>query len=153
MGVERYDENGELKYKVMTTEQGKVIVTDNTGENIVTFDSEGKITYVKPSLSPDMQKDIASDFQDIKSAGGKVMESIYAFTDSIKDYPALSKLFGLPQALIPEWDKAFAPLLGSNWFPSAICERSYDIEPEGKAMIKTISGTYQAVASIQMERS
>ncbi len=48
-------------------------------------------------------------------------------------------------------------MLGSNWFPSAICENDdlhwRDIEPQGKAVIKTVSGTYQAVASIQMERS
>src|SRR3989344_4953893 len=55
-------------------------------------------------------------------------------------------------------DKAIAPLLASEWFPSAICDiaenRWTDIEAEpGKAVIKTTSGTYQAVASIQMERS
>ena len=83
-----------------------------------------------------------------------VLESIYAFTQSVKDYPALTRLFGLPNWQ-READRTFAPLLGSNWFPSAICENyyDYDIEPEGFAVIKTVSGTYQAVAGIQMERS
>ena len=83
------------------------------------------------------------------------IESVYALTQSVKDYPALSRLFGLPTGdnFLFDADRTFAPLLGSNWFPSAICEAHYDIEPEGFAMIKTVSGTYQAVAGIQMERS
>ena len=89
------------------------------------------------------------------------LQSIYAVTNSIKAYPAISNLIFGKATFFKEWrssiDKAFAPLLGSSWFPSAICENNElhwkDIEPEGKAVIKTISGTYQAVASIQMERS
>ncbi|MEK6969783.1 MAG: hypothetical protein AABW48_05125 [Nanoarchaeota archaeon] len=90
----------------------------------------------------------------------KVLESIYALPASIKSYPAISKLlFGETDAYQEwqrKWDKAFAPMLGSNWFPSAICEPEYkwkDNTPQGKAVIKTASGTYQAVASIQMEKS
>ncbi len=85
------------------------------------------------------------------------LQSIYAITNSIKSYPALSNLFFGGTDWYQNWqrkaDQAFAPLLGSNWIPSAICESHYDIEPEGVAVIKTASGTYQAVASIQMERS
>lgn len=89
------------------------------------------------------------------------LQSIYAVTNSIKSYPAISNLIFGKATFYKDWrsgmDKAFAPLLGSNWIPSAICENDElhwkDIEPEGKAVIKTISGTYQAVASIQMERS
>ncbi len=85
------------------------------------------------------------------------IEAIYGITKEIKSYPALTRLFGLPRTdrdlFQFDADKTFAPMLGSNWFPSAICEAHYDIEPEGMAMIKTVSGTYQAVANIQMERS
>lgn len=90
-----------------------------------------------------------------------VIQSIYAVTNNLKSYPAISNLlFGeanFYKAWRSDMDKAFAPLLASNWFPSAICEDAAQhwkyIEPEGKAVIKTVSGTYQAVASIQMERS
>ena len=86
-----------------------------------------------------------------------VVDSIYAISNSFKSYPALSKLlYGNTQGY-KDWqnavDRSFAPMLGSNWFPSTICEGHYDIEPQGKVMIKTASGTYQAVASIQMEKS
>ncbi|MEK6905559.1 MAG: hypothetical protein AABX24_04105, partial [Nanoarchaeota archaeon] len=88
-------------------------------------------------------------------------ESVYKITNNLKSYPAISNLLFGEADFYKKWrsdmDKAFAPLLASNWFPSAICENDElhwkDIEPEGKAVIKTTSGTYQAVASIQMERS
>ena len=90
-----------------------------------------------------------------------VMESIYSLTKSIKSYPAISQLLFGDTEFYKNWqrdmDIAFAPMIGENWFPSAICENSdlhwREIEPAGKAVIKTPSGTYQAVASIQMERS
>ncbi len=89
-----------------------------------------------------------------------VLESIYAVTSQIKSYPALSNLIlgEVAKDWRTEMDKAFAPALGVNYFVSAICEGRadggwMDIEPEGKAVIKTVSGTYQAVASIQMESS
>lgn len=89
------------------------------------------------------------------------LESVYKITSNLKSYPAISNLLFGNADFYKKWrsdmDKAFAPMLGSNWFPSAICENDElhwnDIEPEGKAVIKTVSGTYQAVASIQMERS
>jgi len=88
-----------------------------------------------------------------------VLESIYAVTSQMKQFPALSKLIFGDSEFYKEWttgvDQAFAPLLGTNWFPS-FCEtddRWADIEPEGKAVIKTVSGTFQAVASIQLERT
>jgi len=37
--------------------------------------------------------------------------------------------------------------------PSAICEGHYDIQPEGTAILKTVSGTYQYVAHIEGEIS
>ncbi len=88
-------------------------------------------------------------------------QSVYSITNNLKSYPAISNLLFGEADFYKKWrsdmDKAFAPLLASNWFPSAICENDelhwQDIEPEGKAVIKTTSGTYQAVASIQMERS
>lgn len=89
------------------------------------------------------------------------LESIYSLTNSIKSYPAISQLLFGDTEFYKDWqrnmDIAFAPMIGENWFPSAICENSdlhwREIEPAGKAVIKTPSGTYQAVASIQMERS
>lgn len=107
--------------------------------------------------SPKINKDGAADsWQSTVLRGAQTtLESVYALTQSVKDYPALSRLFGLPSGdnFLFDADRTFAPLLGSNWFPSAICEAHYDIEPEGFAVIKTVSGTYQAVAGIQMERS
>ena len=87
-----------------------------------------------------------------------VLGSIYAITDSVKSYPALSQLFedwfgGKFSNFLFDADKAFAPMLGSQWFPSAICEGNYDIEPDGMAVIKTSSGTYQTVAHLEAERS
>ncbi|MBI2669301.1 hypothetical protein HYX14_05665 [Candidatus Woesearchaeota archaeon] len=85
------------------------------------------------------------------------LQTVYAVTQSVKSYPALSNFLFQDFNWYQDWkrtsDESFAPLLGSNWFPSTICESHYDIEPEGVGMIKTVSGTYQAVASIQIERS
>src|SRR3989344_35339 len=88
-----------------------------------------------------------------------VIESIYAVTEKIQSYPALSKLFFGETSWYSDhlaWaDRTFAPALGSNWFPSwcESLEKWTDVEPTGTAVIKTVSGTYQAVASIQMEKS
>ena len=90
-----------------------------------------------------------------------ILESIYAVSSQVKSYPAISNLLFGEAEFYQDWrraqDAAFAPLLGENWFPSLLCEDStyrwLDKEAEGKAVIKTVSGTYQAVASIQMERS
>ncbi len=89
------------------------------------------------------------------------IQSIYSISNNLKSYPAISNLLFGEADFYKSWrsdmDRAFAPLLAETWFTSAICEEGanhwQDIEPEGKAVIKTASGTYQAVASIQMERS
>ncbi len=94
-----------------------------------------------------------------------VLSSIYAGATSVKDYPAISKVLGISdwwkgvfedsfmENFVTTADQTFAPMLGSNWFPSALCESHWDIEPEGTAMIKTPTGTYQAIAHIEGERS
>jgi hypothetical protein len=83
------------------------------------------------------------------------VNSVYAITGELgKTYSSLNQLWQDEQ-WYKDWtgvfDKQFAPALGSQWFPSAICEGNYDIEPEGTAMIKTVSGTYQAIAHIEAE--
>jgi len=89
-----------------------------------------------------------------------VLGSIYVVADSLKNYPAINNLLWGDQDWYQDWkgwaDRTFAPMMGSNWFTSAICDQTQnrrDMVPEGKAVIKTVSGTYQAVASIQMEKS
>lgn len=106
-------------------------------------------------------KEIESSSQGSLATAQTALESIYAVANQVRSYPAISNLLFGKADFYKDWrsaqDKAFAPMLGSNWFPSAICENNdlhwRDIEPQGKAVIKTVSGTYQAVASIQMERS
>ncbi len=87
----------------------------------------------------------------------KSLESIYAIENSIKSYPALSQLIFGSNGTVANWrnnaDRTFAPMLGTNWFPSAICEGHYDIQPAGSAVIKTSTGTYQAVAHVEGEIS
>jgi len=110
---------------------------------------------VQPSTVQDMAKK-SYESTTLQSAQTTI-DSIYAISSSFKSYPALSKLLYGETKGYKDWqnavDRSFAPMLGSNWFPSTICEGHYDIEPQGKVMIKTASGTYQAVASIQMEKS
>ncbi|MEK6809426.1 MAG: hypothetical protein AABY40_02025, partial [Nanoarchaeota archaeon] len=89
------------------------------------------------------------------------IQSIYAITNNLKSYPAISNLLFGDTDFFKNWraqqDAAFAPLLGENIWNSVICEVGFnhwqDLEQEGKAILKTPSGTYQMVASIQMERS
>lgn len=89
------------------------------------------------------------------------LQTIYALTQSFKDYPAISKLLFGESAAYQNWqrksDELFAPLLSSNWAVSSFCETATafwkDDIPQGKAVIRTASDTYQAVASIQMEKS
>jgi len=91
----------------------------------------------------------------------KTLSSIYSFTNQLKSYPAISQALYGDTEFYKSWrdnaDRAFAPMLGSSWFPSAVCdEEGYkrDIESnEGVAFVKSPSGTYQAVAAVKGERT
>ncbi len=85
------------------------------------------------------------------------ISAVYAISAAFtKDYSGITQ-FWADQKWQKDWtnamDKTFAPFLTSNSVPSAICEVSFDFEPEGTVVIKTVSGTYQAVAHIEAERS
>ncbi len=136
------------------------INADITKEEQAAKEAEDKLTN---TLNSKENKEALKELEteEVLATIDVAIQSIYSITNNFKSYPAISNLlFGeadFYKDWRSKWDKAFAPLLASNWFPSAICENNalhwQDIEPEGKAVIKTTSGTYQAVASIQMERS
>ncbi len=147
------DENG-LKGLITKDEKGNWVPAEE-GQSAVGFN------WLANEKNKQLADDRYSSTQGNLASAQTTLESIYKVTNNIKSYPAISHLLFGNANFYKNWrssmDKAFAPLLGSNWFPSAICEntanRWQDLEPEGKAVIKTVSGTYQAVASIQMERS
>lgn len=143
--------------------------TVKVGETQLVVHKEGdQWVGVSNIQDPKIKEAIIKQLDDLESsttgtlaATQTALESIYSLTNSIKSYPAISQLLFGDTEFYKDWqrnmDIAFAPMIGENWFPSAICENSdlhwREIEPAGKAVIKTPSGTYQAVASIQMERS
>ncbi|HLC91272.1 MAG TPA: hypothetical protein VJI15_05910, partial [Candidatus Nanoarchaeia archaeon] len=92
-----------------------------------------------------------------KTSFAEIFGAIQGALGSVRTYPALSNLiFGEDFGLIvkpSELDRIFAPLLGEQFFASAICEAEFDIQPEGMAIIKTPTGQYQAVAKIEAERT
>ncbi|MDO8510746.1 MAG: hypothetical protein Q7S55_01120 [Nanoarchaeota archaeon] len=114
----------------------------------------------KPEILPKLEAIESTSQGDSATARG-VIQSIYAITNNLKSYPAISNLLFGETDFFRNWraqqDAAFAPLLGENIWNSVICEVGFnhwqDLEPEGKAILKTPSGTYQTIASIQMERS
>ncbi len=143
----------------------KITGTDKDGKNFI-YTRDEKGVWKKDSVVVDQSgTKVLNDVYQSASVRNtqNTLESIYAIENSIKSYPALNKLIfkDIGGAVwSEEWqqkaDETFAPMLGSNWFPSAICEtesRMKDVVPQGKAMIKTSSGTYQTVASVQGERS
>lgn len=127
-------------------------------------EEKGKVKEEEAKSLAEKSKDEISSVKDVTAgtqrAVGTALETIYAVTSNIRSYSALSNLLFGESEGYQEWqrwaDQSFAPLLSSQWAPSSFCEteaRWNDIEPQGKAVIKTAAGTYQTVASIQMERS
>lgn len=113
-------------------------------------------------IDEDFQKKADSSYQSKHAQRAqKTAESVYAALGSVRSYSALSKLVGYtgwdPKTWLGDWaadaDELFASMTGMELYTSPICENSWDIEPEGKRMMKTASGTYQPVASIQAERT
>ena len=170
-----YDGSSVIAVKGDDKYTGKVIVTKNGISVIYEKNEQGK--WKNGDKDKELDAHTAEKADAIKSsttgfvAGAQTaVESYYAITNSIRSYPALSKLLfkdlGGTDA-VEKWqksaDQTFAPMLGSNWFPSAICEgrtsilglenSNMDINSKGKQFIKTVSGTYQGVASVQGERS
>ena len=155
MTKEQYEKAKE-EAKKKTTEALKKLKEEAEGEEGEEGDEEEG-----ESETDATESELAEAAEDSKiSTFSTVMASIYVVADSMKNYPALSNLLYGDQDWYQDWkgwaDRTFAPMMGSNWFTSAICDNTQDrrdMVPEGKAVIKTVSGTYQAVASIQMERS
>ncbi|MFH1395822.1 MAG: hypothetical protein ABIG93_00325, partial [archaeon] len=56
---------------------------------------------------------------------------------------------------VAEWDRFFAgSVVNENYWSSLVCSWTYpDVQDDGVALIETPSGTFQAVASIQAERT
>ena len=147
IGDTKYIQDGD---KITATkEDGTEVEYTRDDDEVWTSKSGGSVPSVE--LEKAYQSSASRGLQD-------TLGSIYAATNSVKSYPALSHLLedwfgGKFSNFLFDADKAFAPLLGSQWFPSAFCEGHYDIEPDGMAVIKTPLGTYQAVAHIEAERS
>lgn len=168
----RFDENGrQAGYTgefAVTYSSGLIVKIKKEGDKWVAANPDAggaeKIAIAELLENPEIIQildDRESSTTGSLAAVQGAIQSVYSITNNLKSYPAISNLLFGETDFYKKWrsdmDKAFVPLLASNWFPSAICENDelhwQDIEPEGKAVIKTTSGTYQAVASIQMERS
>src|SRR3989344_3391851 len=89
---------------------------------------------------------------------GKALSVTEQVLGSIKNYRGFSDLIGIPDSARPmNWlglsDQAFASIMLEKYFVSAICDTPQDVAPKGTAYIETSSGSHQAVAHIEMERS
>lgn len=162
-----YDVNNDNKPDILYIEQpdGSINKLDfKTGLHMITY-TEKKGSWVDKDGNKLGTEELArveasrrSSFQ--KGFGG-ALASIYSITSNIKSYPSISKLLFGEADSYKSWqssvDKAFAPALGSTWFPSAICEalvKWKDNVPEGgKLVIRTTGDAPQTVASIQAEKS
>lgn len=157
------DENGYTgKFKVTDIDgsEGTItIIEDENGNLVPVGDNEVANAFLADPELKQLVEDRYSSTQGALAGAQDALQSIYAVNNQLKSYPAISNLLFGEEQFYRDWlafsDQVFAPLLSETWFTSAICEAAHwnDIEPEGKAVIKTDSGTYQAVASIQMERS
>lgn len=185
--VEMYDpQSGRRNGEIYPNGGSIIAIKDDTGKytgEVTVTKSKEPVTYKRDEQgkwkngNTELDKTNAEKADAIQSsttgfvAGAQtVLESYYAITNSIKSYPALSKLLFKDlggTTAVEDWqrkaDQTFAPMLGGNWFPSAVCEgrtsilglenSNTDINSKGKQFIKTVSGTYQGVGSVQGERS
>ena len=148
--------------RALAEHEGKI---KNAEDKVTEEEAKAKAKEVELSnkLNEDETAEALEELETEETYAGisAFIQSIYSISNNLKSYPAISNLLFGEADFYKSWksgmDRAFAPLLAETWFTSAICEEGTnhwkDIEPEGKAVIKTTSGTYQAVASIQMERS
>jgi len=157
-GMAEYDSEGNVNWKITSNPKGTFTVTNAKGESKDFAEEDVQAIAAYTGANENVMKEAVSNSQ--PSGFTNVMSSIYVVSDQLKNYPALNNLMWGDQDWYKDWkgwaDRTFAPMLGTNWFSSWICdntENRRDMEPEGKAVIKTVSGTYQAVASVQMERS
>ena len=139
--------NGEVTVEVTILENGKEVTKKVDDSSIPETTKTNVITEIKEAES--------------RESTQKTLSSIYSFTNQLKSYPAISQALYGDTEFYKSWrdnaDRAFAPMMGSSWFPSAVCdEEGYkrDIESnEGVAFVKSPSGSYQAVAAVKGERT
>ena len=157
VGAEHYGDDGKLVYSWKKNADGKTEVTYvKDGKEETRLSTEEDIPdNIKNKVSAEEKE--AQQQQQVS----KDIVSVYKVLNQLKSYPAISQALWGDSEWYINWrdnaDRAFAPMLGSSWFPSAVCdEEGYkrDIEQnEGVAFVKTPSGTYQAVASVKGERT
>lgn len=123
----------------------------NAIDNTVCSDCNVKGSVLKKTLDTQYTWSVGSA---AKASFG--LQLVSAFTQGVKRFSALNQVL----EMIPGWgdwmrsvDRSFSSLMGKEWFASSICGIGYDLAPEDVSMIKTPSGSYQSVASIQIEKS
>jgi len=152
VGAEHYDEKGVLTEKyIWEVNYDK----ESNSYSLKSGSLKDKTGIVVSSPPAEVTESIARANTQAK------LSSIYSFTNQLKSYPAISQALYGDTEFYKSWrdnaDRAFAPMMGSSWFPSAVCdEEGYkrDIESnEGVAFVKSPSGSYQAVAAVKGERT